>query len=905
MVGSMPRIREVRLRNFKSFGQKTTVIKLDSGFTALTGPNGSGKSNIIDAILFGLGELSAKKLRAERLTKLVRNGARKAEVIIQFDNSDRSIPIDSKIITISREIDRNGESVFRLNGRRIQRFELLNLLSVAGIGPSGSNIVAQGTITHLTTISPNERRKILEDIIGISQYDAQKAEAEEKLRRADAALKDALGRSEEIRRRLWELERERNDLLRYRLIDKEYRSLKALEISIVMDELRSTMRVLTEKLRAEEEKLEQFLQRRRELEQQIQRLEEEREKIRMEAMKGGGDRLPEVKMQIGRLESKLNNLNYIVRNSLKRIEELNEERERKARRLKTLIADLNQKKAELEKLKSERDELEEKLQEAESRAESLNSALRELIDRQSISVEEALKLGRRIKELYSGLVSAQLGLMYARASKLYTRRWMGDHQWHVQILTQLSGMLREAFREQKAQPQVPERLLLSLRIAKNALGESQLRLEILRERLSRLAEVERSAQARVQPLLEELGREQRRLSEMQEALNPQRLHNLQEQARKANEELRTLQARLNQVKAREESLKLQLENVLEPEIQALKREIPRIDQKILEFREEMEKALSEKAEAEERLRELREAAEELSSKLSGAQELEKSLTAQIEEVRSRLRELDGEYEEQRRLIEEIRITLGDIQGALNRQLANLRSLGYEDPIEIPEKPLKNLHSKLEALKKEREKLENNVNQLALKRYEEEVSRYKRISSKLNELERDRDAILKFIEEIEQRKRKAFLEAFNKLNKRFSQLFTKLTGEGKARLELENPSDPFSGGMDILVQFPGKPEMPVSGASGGERSVTAVAFLLALQQFTPSSFYIFDEIDAHLDPYYVDKLGELLSEESKKSQFIVISLKPELVRKAGKIYGLYFQRGCSHVVPLPKEAESVD
>ncbi|HDM26938.1 MAG TPA: chromosome segregation protein SMC, partial [Candidatus Bathyarchaeota archaeon] len=223
MVGSMPRIREVRLRNFKSFGQKTTVIKLDSGFTVLTGPNGSGKSNIIDAILFGLGELSAKKLRAERLTKLVRNGARKAEVVIQFDNSDRSIPIDSKIITISREIDRNGESVFRLNGRRIQRFELLNLLSVAGIGPSGSNIVAQGTITHLTTISPNERRKILEDIIGISQYDAQKAEAEEKLRRADAALKDALGRSEEIRRRLWELERERNDLLRYRLIDKEYR----------------------------------------------------------------------------------------------------------------------------------------------------------------------------------------------------------------------------------------------------------------------------------------------------------------------------------------------------------------------------------------------------------------------------------------------------------------------------------------------------------------------------------------------------------------------------------------------------------------------------------------------------------------------------------------------------------
>ena len=88
---------------------------------------------------------------------------------------------------------------------------------------------------------------------------------------------------------------------------------------------------------------------------------------------------------------------------------------------------------------------------------------------------------------------------------------------------------------------------------------------------------------------------------------------------------------------------------------------------------------------------------------------------------------------------------------------------------------------------------------------------------------------------------------------------------------------------------------VSGASGGERSVSAVSFIFALKEFTPASFYVLDEIDAHLDAYHTSKLAELLLEESERIQFIVITLKPEMVNRAQRVYGVYERNGVSNVV----------
>ena len=166
---------------------------------------------------------------------------------------------------------------------------------------------------------------------------------------------------------------------------------------------------------------------------------------------------------------------------------------------------------------------------------------------------------------------------------------------------------------------------------------------------------------------------------------------------------------------------------------------------------------------------------------------------------------------------------------------------------------------------------------------------------MNELEREKQAIVQFMDEIERKKRKVFMEAFEKININIAKYFVKLTGGGDATLKLENPEEPFSGGIDMLVQFPHKPSIVVSGASGGERSVAAVAFIFAIKGFTPASFYILDEIDAHLDAFHVSKLADVLVEESERTQFIVITLKPEMLNKAEKVYGVYERNGVSNVI----------
>src|SRR3989304_3524894 len=189
----MPYIKRIELKGFKSFGPETVKVVLDKGFTAITGPNGGGKTNILDALLFALGELSTRRLRAETAAKLIFHGSEKAElerakmakVIIQFDNTDGRMSVDTTTVTISREVYRNGQSIYRLNGRRISRAHIMEILSMAGISSTSQNIILQGMITRLTDITSMERRRIIEDLIGIGQYDAEKAEAEEKLLAAD------------------------------------------------------------------------------------------------------------------------------------------------------------------------------------------------------------------------------------------------------------------------------------------------------------------------------------------------------------------------------------------------------------------------------------------------------------------------------------------------------------------------------------------------------------------------------------------------------------------------------------------------------------------------------------------------------------------------------------------------
>ncbi|RLF85994.1 chromosome segregation protein SMC, partial [Thermococci archaeon] len=218
--------------------------------------------------------------------------------------------------------------------------------------------------------------------------------------------------------------------------------------------------------------------------------------------------------------------------------------------------------------------------------------------------------------------------------------------------------------------------------------------------------------------------------------------------------------------------------------------------------------------------------------------------------------------------------------------------------EIPE-DLEKLREEIEQMEDEIRELEP-VNMKAIEDYEVVERRYLELKSKRERLEAEKDSIIEFINEIESQKRNVFMQTLNAIAKNFSELFTKLSPGGEAKLVLENEEDPFRGGLDIEAKPAGKEVKRIEAMSGGEKALTALAFVFAIQHFKPAPFYLFDEIDAHLDDANVKRVADLIKEASKDSQFIVITLRDVMMSNADKIIGVSMRRGVSRVVSLSLE-----
>ncbi|MDH5623798.1 MAG: AAA family ATPase, partial [Candidatus Bathyarchaeota archaeon] len=382
----MPYIKKIELRGFKSFGPKTASIMLDKGFTVLTGPNGSGKTNIADAVLFALGELGARRLRAESLAKLIFHGspeghvekAKAAKVVIQFDNSDNRLPVDTSTVTVSREVYRDGQSVYRLNGRRISRSRIVDILSMAGISPTGHNVVVQGTITRMAEISSHERRKMISGLVGIARYDAEKAEAEEKLRVAEISTRTAMGRIDEVQKRVDDLERERNELLRYMFLQKEIKRFEAIKIFGEILEVQGKIAEVTSKIETVRDKVEKSRQLREQLRSQRREVETEWRKISSEMIEEGGTRLLEVQIKIGDIKSKLTELATKMSAGTTSLEGLKKVRENSLQQLEAIKNEIAENSKEIRRLKRERDGLSKEIGIKQSQYEAISNEAAEL-----------------------------------------------------------------------------------------------------------------------------------------------------------------------------------------------------------------------------------------------------------------------------------------------------------------------------------------------------------------------------------------------------------------------------------------------------------------------------------------------------------------------------------------------
>ena len=1174
----MPYLKKIELKGFKSFGPQTVTVNLDKGFTVVTGPNGSGKTNIVDAVLFVLGELSSRRLRAENFSRLIFHGSaedgqekvKSAKVVIQFDNSDGRIPIETSTVTVSREVFRNGQSVYRVNGRAFPRTRVLDMFSMAGLSSTGHNVIVQGTITRLTDISSDERRKIVEDLIGIAQYDAEKAEAEQKLRAAEISIRTAMGRIDEVQRRVDDLERERNDLLRFDYIQKEIKRFEAMKFSYEITKIKTKISEITARLEEIGAKVEQFQQIRDQHRGERHEIESQWRKLSSDMVEEGSSKVLEVQIKIGDLKSKLTEVVTKIGTGKTSLEGLKKVEENNSQQSETVRKEISENRKQLEILKRQKDRLSKEIETKQDRHTTLANETAQLWKNMGENSKRIQDIEKQLDGEYNNLM--ELRTEHARSQttvKILSRRLEDVNNRKNRFTTTLEELdkslsgLEEVQKEQKKQLKSLEQALEKRMAQKEAvirevdeagkiadtareavvefatqreLAETvaaderalrnieeladigvisgvygrlrnlikiekdyeqaievaatgwldcivvkdvdtafacaetlkQLKLgrvkiipvqglsknRILRlpraESISGLAStfvkcakehlpavdfvlgdtiivetdnvamkiaregyrtvttrgdlyevggglesgyyrapidfstiipsesaIKRLDEA-VQALQEHLTRREGAvtgfeeeidklhvdITKMSEAIitldgeidrlkrssrltqhNVRRLDNyikslssrlekekaevglqkaqrqgIRKQMQKLRSELATLRRKtdpsviqemeiqrekfgdeimemrrnLGSVETEISTLESKYENVLRATYVNIKVQLQKVRQQLSVVQKEVYAALQEREMLKEELLKLEKSREELSSSVLSARKEAKSFTEQIDTIDKKLRHLDNEYEQAERVYNQLQLSLQTTQLQFDQYWQKLTEYGYEKPLIVLPEQLTEAETSLKMMHLEQERL-GAVNQLALSHFAEQVSRYRELSLRMNELEKEKQAILSFMEEIERKKREVFTNAFQRLNTNVGRYFSKITDGGEAVLKLENPDEPFRGGIDMIVTFPNKPPILVSGASGGERSVAAVAFIFALQEFTPTAFYIFDEVDAHLDAFHVGKLGELLREEAVKSQFIVVTLKPEIVNKAEKIYGVYERNGISNVV----------
>jgi chromosome segregation protein len=307
-----------------------------------------------------------------------------------------------------------------------------------------------------------------------------------------------------------------------------------------------------------------------------------------------------------------------------------------------------------------------------------------------------------------------------------------------------------------------------------------------------------------------------------------------------------------------------------------------------ELKDKIQTLDQEKRSKKEILEKLREKEQELISTGGSSMEQLKEYDERLKLLSTKKEEVTKQITTLERQSDSINRDLNDLKEKESKLQQILSAFGFDKDMETfdVESIVQGLITELTSL--------NALNAKAPGMYLEVSYGYRSMSERKNDLEKEKNAIIKFIEDIEKDKRQTFLDAFDTVDKEIRLIFNKMT-KGNAWLELQNEDDIFNSGISYLIQFPNKPKRESTSISGGEKTLAAIVFVLALQKLKPSPFYLFDEVDAHLDAPNSEKLAKILEERSKESQFILVSLKDSVVQKAKLVYGVFPKNGVSHVV----------
>ena len=852
--------KKIQLNGFKSFAEKTNFL-IDHGLTGIVGPNGCGKSNIVESLRWVMGETSAKSMRGSGMEDVIFNGTSNksskniAEVSISVDNASHDGPMQYKDldhIEVRRKIEKDKGSKFYINDKEVRARDAQMFFADLSTGAHSPSMISQGRIGALVTAKPTDRRAILEEAANISGLHVRRHEAELRLNAAETNLK----RADELRRQqekqLANLQKQAEEATKYKLISEEIKKIEAGLYYLKLLDIDNEIRIENEINNEAEGEVSNF-------NQQIAQFEN---LIKTETDKVSPLREKNIEnlSKIQRLNLELQNLdeeNVRTQDEIENIKKSLKTIEEDIDREKGIVIDANSNERRLKEEKAELIEIDSKYFETEKLSnEDLEKAKNLLKDEQK-SVDEIINI------FADGNINIAIGPIKNVKNTITRAKELINNNEINQALTLLDRCQIEidGFLDNLEDEESKKKL--------SNINEKNENIKLLQEKYA-------DSFSKNQSIKKESVKRNERIKAIESEVESWKnlLSNSEKMVTELTERKNKLLSQLNE---RDQQPKAQAER------KGQITEGLRISQN--------EKIENEKIieETDKKINSLRLELNDVQERSIQIRERKASSGATVEGLKKRKEDL------LERVSSELNLEENDI-------LENSNLNGVE---ELPDSVAQ--EDALDKKKNEREKL-GSVNLRA----DEETSKYE---IEIKKMEQDREdlvsAIIKLkesINELNQKGRERLLEAFEKVNRKFNEVYTKLFNGGNAKLELVDSDDPLEAGLEMLVSPPGKRLQSITLLSGGEQALTALSLIFAVFLTNPSPICVLDEVDAPLDDANVTRFCGLLDDLTKitDTKFIIVTHHALTMSKMNRLYGVTMpEKGISQLVAVDlQKAESM-
>ena len=852
--------KKIQLNGFKSFADKTNFL-IEEGLTGIVGPNGCGKSNIVESLRWAMGETSAKSMRGSGMEDVIFSGTSNkaskniAEVSIEVENKNNEGPVqyrELEEISVRRKIEKDKGSKFYINDKEVRARDAQMFFADLSTGAHSPSMISQGRIGALVTAKPTDRRAILEEAAGISGLHVRRHEAELRLNAAENNLK----RADELRRQqekqLVNLQKQAEEATKYKLITDQIKKIEAGLYYLKLIEIDKEIRIENEINSEAGGEVEGFNTKISELESLI--------KIAMEKVSPLREKSIENLSRIQRLNLELQNLdeeNTRTQDEIEAIKKSLQTLDEDITRERGIIVDANSNEKRLKEEKSDLIEVDSKYFETEKLSnEELETAKNKLKEEQK-AVDDV------VNNIAEGTINISVGPIKNVKNSIDRVKELIDSNEINQAVTLL------------------DRCNIELDNFLNDLKNDKSREELLSvneksQNIKQLQEKYADAYSKNQSIKNESIKRNERIKTIETEIES--WINLLLNSEKMVAELTERKNKLN-VQLKE------LEN--QPSVQAERKGQISENLRISDKEKIDNDAVIQ--ETDQKIETLRTQLNEIQEQSIQIRERKASSGATIEGLQKRKSDLLDRINSELSLTEENVLENSNLNGI--EELPN--AVDQEDS--------------LDKKKQERERL-GSVNLKA----DEEMSKYE---NEIKKMEQDRSdlvtAIIKLkdsINELNQKGRERLIEAFEKVNRKFNEVYTKLFNGGNAKLELVDSEDPLEAGLEMLVSPPGKRLQSITLLSGGEQALTALSLIFAVFLTNPSPICVLDEVDAPLDDANVTRFCSLLEELIKitNTKFIIVTHHALTMSKMNRLYGVTMpEKGISQLVAVDlQKAESM-